>query len=177
MSDTAPATGETTDATETTETGTVEEVDWKAEADKWKAQARKHEERAKTNASAVKDLEQFRQASMTEQEKAVEQAKADARAAAFAEVGAKVAKAEVRAAAAGRLADEQVDTLLDGLNLAAFLDADGEVDRDRITAFIDGIVPKQTDTFPDLAQGARSEAVALNGDPLLRDLKSKLNIR
>lgn len=189
MSDTSTAdtatdtttTTTTTSADTGTDTGT-DSTDWKAEAEKWQNLAKKHEKRAKDNATAASELDKVRQQSMTEQERAVEQARVEARTAALAEVGGKVAAAEIRAAAAGRLAPEQVDVLLDGINLARFLDDSGDVDRDKVTTFVDGIAPKADETtttqFPDLGQGSRSaDTNALNGDPLERALKSKLGIR
>lgn len=189
MSDTA-TTGETGASTaSTTETGaadtgaqenTVEF--WQAEAEKHKSLSRKHEERAKANANAAKELEQFRQQTMTETEKAIEQARNEGRQLALTEVGAKVAAAEFRAAAAGRLDPEQVDTLLENLNVGRFIGEDGEVDREAVARFVDGIAPKPTEesstaTALDLGQGTRTnQNAALNGDPLLRDLKSKLGI-
>ena len=129
----------------------------------------------------AKELEKFRQQSMTETEKLVEQARAEARTAALAEAGGKVARAEIRAAAAGRLDQAALDVLIDGLNLAKFLDDDGEVDTAKVAAFVDGIAPKAEEDekpagFPDLGQGARS-ATPLNGDPLLRDVKHVLGIK
>jgi hypothetical protein len=158
--------------------------DWAAEAAKWRDLARKHEERSKANATAAKELEQLRQQSMSDQEKAVAEAKAAGLAEGLVAGAAKVAAAEVRAAAAGRPID--VEALLEGTNLAVFIDDDGEVDRVKIARFVDGIAPKPDGTdqdirhgFPDLGQGARGggQNAALNGDPLLRDIKSKLGIR
>lgn len=164
MSDTSTATADaSTDAAQTTtdkpDTGTPE-TDWKAEAEKWQGLARKHEDRAKANASAAKELETVRQSSMTEQERAVAQAKVEARTEALREAGGRLVAAEVRAAAAGRLDDRQLSTLLDGLNVAAFVSEDGEVDAKRIGQFVDGIAPKNSTAgdptgFPDLGQGAR----------------------
>lgn len=174
-----------TTATETTETTTTETTetaapDLTAEVEKWKALSKKNEDRAKANADAAKELDKFRQQSMTETEKAVEQARAEARTAALAEAGGKVARAEIRAAAAGRLDAAALDVLIDGLNLAKFLDEDGEVDTEKVAAFVDGIAPKEDEEkpagFPDLGQGARS-TTPLNGDPLLRDVKHVLGIR
>ena len=184
MSDTAPApstddAGQTDDATEP-DTGD-ETTDLASELDKWKAQARKHEERAKANAKAAQELEEFRKQSMSETEKAIEEARSAGRREALTEAGAKIAAAEIRASATGRMADEQVATLLENVNLARFVDDDGEVDREAVAAFVDGIAPppaeNQTATV-DLGQGTRNagQHVALNGDPLLRDLKSKLGI-
>lgn len=185
MTDTAPATGtETTEATtETTETTETQTTDTDAaallaEVEKWKTQSRKHEDRAKANASAAKELEQFKQASMSDQEKAVEQARAEARLSTLQEVGSKVVDAEVRAAVAGRNVD--ADALLEGLDRMKFIGEDGEPDRDAITAWVDRIAPKPEEGFPDLGQGVRNTGsvnTALNGDPLERDLKQKLGLR
>lgn len=183
-------TTETTETAETTTTapGTETEKDWKAEAEKWQTLARKHEERSKANATAAKELDELKQRTMSEQEKAVEEAKKLGRTEALVETGAKLVAAEFRATAAGRLNDDQVVTLLEGLNLGAFLTAEGDVDQAKVAKYVDGIAPQpdengtSTRRFPDLGQGARgggggnSPTSPLNGDPLLRDLKSKLGI-
>lgn len=161
MSDTAPA-----DAPEQTEpeaehaepdTGEQQASDPTAEAEKWKSLARKHEAQAKANAKAAKELEEFRKQSMTETEQAIEAARTEGRRQALTEAGSKVAAAEVRAAATGRMSAEQVSTLIDGINLARFIDDDGEVDRDAVASFVDGIAPQQDSTPSplDLGQGAR----------------------
>lgn len=161
----------------------VEVKDWEAEATKWRDLARKHEERAKANATAAKELEQVRQQSMSDQEKAVAAARAEGLAEGMATGAAKVVRAEIRAAAAGRLSADQLTTLLEGINLAAFLGDDGEVDEPKVARFVDGIAPKPDEdegsgTFPDLGQGARGgQNAALNGDPLLRALKAKVGVR
>jgi hypothetical protein len=184
MSDTTPATDapDTADQTDTSEPDTGDQggPDLTAEVEKWKAQARKHEERAKANAKAAQELDEFRKQSMSETEKAIELARTEGRREALTEAGGKVAAAEIRAAATGRMNDEQVSTLLENVNLARFVDDAGEVDRDAVVAFVDGIAPQPTEqpTVPvDLGQGARTGGtLPLNGDPLLRDLKSKLGI-
>lgn len=138
--------------------------DLTAELEKWKAQSRKHEERAKANAKAAKELEDFKRQSMTETEQAIETARSEGRLQALAEAGSKVAAAEIRAAATGRMSGEQLDVLLDGLNLTRFVGDDGDVDRDAVTKFVDGIAPQPSeDKQPlfDLGQGARDP----NGAP------------
>lgn len=162
--------------------GGGDQTDWKAEAEKWKALSRKHE----TNSGkTLKELEQLRQSQMSDQEKAVAQAVADAKAAGRAEalidVGGQLVQAEVRAAAAGRLTPEQLTVLVDGLNVAAFLTDTGEVDRDKVAKYVDGIAPATgvgNTRFPDLGQGTRNGSNgSLNGDPLERALREKLGIR
>jgi hypothetical protein len=162
-----------------------------AELDKWKTQSRKHEERAKANAAAQAELDKVKQSQMSEQEKAVAQARAEAKAEgkaeAVAELGPRLIAAEIRGAAAGRLEDDQLTTLMEGINVAAFLTDDGEVDTAKVTKFVNGIAPAQEDDAGqrrpnlDLGQGARGGGgggnKALNGDPLLRDLKAKVGVR
>lgn len=169
-----------------TDTGSAETTDWKAEAEKWQSLARKHEGRAKANADAAKELEKVRQQAMTEQERAVAEAMAAGRAEAQAMFAAKLADAEFRAAAAGRIDGKALDRIVGALDLSRFVDEDGDPDRKAIAEFIDGIAPaapKDADrdtrpAFLDLGQGARGgDDLALNGDPLLRDLKATLGIR
>ena len=131
-------------------------------------QARREAEKARK--TLEKELAELRQQSMSDTEKAIEQARIEARTQVLAEFGGKVAAAEVRAAAAGRLEAEQVETLLDGLNLSRFVKDDGDVDRDAVTKFVDGIAPKpQQGPRGALDQGARS-TTPLNGDALTNAL-------
>ncbi|MFF4952854.1 hypothetical protein [Streptomyces chattanoogensis] len=115
-----------------------------AEADKWKAMSRENEKRWK---QAAAELDRFRQAQMTEQEKAIEQARQEARRAALSEVGTSLAEAEVRAQAAS--AGVSVPT--DYLDLARFVGEDGRADREKVTAFISSL-PKPTPPEPEFPQ-------------------------
>lgn len=174
--DTSTGDGATdTDATTNDDAG-------RAEVDKWKSLARKHEKEAKDRA---RELDKLRQASMSDTERAVAEAKDAGRAEALASVGGRLARSEIRAAAAGRIDDEQLDAVLEHLDLSAFLDADGEPDADAVRKFVDRIAPKSDDDegkpptrrARDLGQGARGSHLPLNGDPIQRDLEKKLGIR
>lgn len=173
--ETAPETTEQTPDTEQTQ-----EVDHKAEAEKWKALARKHEEKAKSNAEKAKGYDELKQSQMTEQEKAVEAARTEARTEAFREIAPQLVQAKFEAVAAGRLTPEQINELLEDVDMTKYLTPDGQVDVERITRKVVALAPveqQETPTpFPDLGQGIRQPAMALNGDPLLNDLKSKLGI-
>lgn len=130
------------------------ETDWKAEARKWEA-------RAKENTSAREELDRFKQAQMTELEKAQQaaaQAQADVEA-------ARVEALRYRIAAQFGI-NEHTDLILTG------------ADEDTMTRQAElwaSRTPSTTHPKPDPAQGAR-DAVPLNGDPLLRDIKQKLGI-
>lgn len=138
--------------------------DWKAEAEKWQSLSRKHEERAKANAEAAKERDELRRKGMSDQEKAVDEARAEVRTSTLREVGGRLAKAEIRAAAAGRMAPAQLDALLDGVDVVAFLTDDGEVAADKVKKFIDGIAPPADPNapppVPDLGQGPRTNTKA-----------------
>lgn len=185
MSDTQPDTG-TPDTPEQPDTTTTAEQQpdtdtLAAEVAKWKALAQKHEKRAKDNADAAKELDQLRTAAMSDQEKAVATAVAQARSDMLRQVGARLVDAEVRAAAAGKGID--TDALLDGLDRTRFLDDDGEPKRDDIAAWLDRLMPttEGNGRTPDFGQGARggrgTPATGLgNDDALTRSLKHVLGI-
>jgi hypothetical protein len=162
--------------TETQEAGQPAELGdaGKKALDTLRAEKKAAEKEAK---EAKAQLDELRRAAMSDQERAIDEAKATTRAEVLGQVGAKIAAAEFKAAASGRLDEDQLSTLLAGLDLKAFLTADGDVDADKVGSFIDGIAPTAHEGRPaDLGQGARS-TMALNGDPLERDLKAKLGIR
>lgn len=186
MDTTTPDMGdsETPDISDDTTETTASVDDLQAELAKWKAQSRKHEDRAKANAAAARELDELRAKHMTEQERAVHEARAEARREALAEASSKLVAAELRARAAGRMNAEQLEVLLGAVDTRTFTTDTGDVDVERVAAYIDGIAPAPIDTppptpgFPDLGQGNRGASnTALNGDPLLRDLTAKLGIK
>lgn len=145
--------------TQTTDTTTAtSDTDLAAEVAKWQALARKHEDRAKANANAAKELDEVRKAAMTDQDKAVAEAREQARVETLKAVGFRVVDAEVRAAAAGRNVD--VDALLEGMDRSRFLTDDGDVDREALSKWVDRITPAVDDGIQkvDLGQGARTTA-------------------
>lgn len=139
---------ETTEETEAAETPA--QGDATASADQsdvtdWKAEARKWEQRAKENSSKARELEKQQQAAMTDAERAVVEAEARGRTAATQDFGKRLATSEIRAAAldAGR----DLTGVFDYLDLARFLDDDGEPDDKAIKAFVDGL-PVRDDGKP-----------------------------
>lgn len=151
-------------------------TDLAAEVEKWKALSRKHEERAKTNAKAAAELDQLRQQSMTDQEKAVAEAFSKGRTEAIREASGLLVAAEIRVNAAGRQVD--VDALLEGLNTDRFLTTEGQPDTAAIKAWMEKVAPaaQQPDPIVDLGQGPRGRHLPLNGDPLEQALKHAVGI-
>lgn len=176
-----PATGEGTPSLESLT----------AEVEKWRDLSRKNEERAKGNAGAAKELAELKRSGMSEMEAAVDKAREEGRAEALAATGGMLVKAEVRAQAAGRPLD--ADALLEGIDPARFLGDDFQPKQADIVAWLDKVAPVpepgegEADPpdprrlmLPDLGQGTRSGGKpdhALNGDPLLRDIKAKLGVK
>lgn len=125
---------------------TQSETDWKAEAEKWKSLARKNEERAKANAAAddaarrlQSELEQERTAKASDLESLQKQV-SELQSERDAQVRAR-REAEVRAAAAGKLADPA-----DALRL---LDIESLESADAIASAVDRLVSEK----PYLAGG------------------------
>lgn len=178
-------------------------ADMRAELEKAKADnaaltkaSRKHEDRAKANQAAAAELEQIRTKDLPEHEKALAEARKAGKAEAMVEFGSKLVVAEFRAATVGRIDAEKLAVLLDGLNLARFVDDDGEAMRDDIVRYVDSIIPaappapaKEEDPDPgrrrsgepenDIGQGAGRGAQpdALNSDELGKALERAVGLR
>lgn len=130
----------------------------------WRKQAKKHESRAKarqgTDPGEVRkmrdELEKLRQASMSEQEKAVAEARTTAESETAQKWAQRVVKAELRAATAGRMKPDELDDMLAPVDLSWFLDDDNNVDTDRVRAFAGKFATGNgSGKFPDLGQGRR----------------------
>lgn len=136
----AETTTTTDESTTTTDESTNDNETLGAEGVKaleaFKARARAAEKSAK---DAQSELERLRQAAMSDTEKAVATAKAEGRKEALAEVTSRLVRAEVKAAAAGKVADpDDVAALLGDLN--AYVKDDGEVDSKSLASAIDALV-------------------------------------
>ncbi len=134
----------------------------------WKHQSRKHEQRLKDLGDVddiVKKAGQYdalAKASQTEQERAVEAAKAEARAEERKASAPRLVSAEFRAQAAGRLTADQIRELTEDLDMTKYLTDKGEVDVDRVARKVDALAPKNDDEKktrkrPDLGQGRRDQ--------------------
>lgn len=181
---------ETTEETSTEPAGTESATDTTgadlaAENARLKAVARKHEDRAKenfawrkANEDKVRQYDALSEASKTEQERAVEQAKKEAAASArtaadsdaLTKFGPRLVGAEFRAQLAGRMDADKVADLVDGLNLGKFLGDDGEVDSDAVKKFV-GAIPAATAGASkpgpaDLGGGRRTASAVTSGADL-----------
>lgn len=126
--------------------------DGKDSAEYWKKLKRETDQR---NKRLTRELENLRRQHMSEQERAVEEARDSGRTEALRELSSRIVDAELRSAAANRPIN--VDALLANVDRSKFLTDDGEVDRDALNAWLDELAPVQSETRQagDLGQGAR----------------------
>lgn len=167
---------ETTETVEPETEETTEETSATDDAKKWQALSRKNEKEKK---AALAELEKLRNESLTGQEKAVAEARAEGRAEAMKDANRRLLHAEVRAAAAGVLADP--DDAVHLLDLDQF-DPD-EIDRKAITAALDQLVKAKPYLSPTPGNGSGEGGArggttpALGSDPLLAALERQLGTR
>jgi hypothetical protein len=128
-------------------------------------EAAKYRTEAKAHAS---ELEKVRQASMSEQEKAVADAEARGRTAAATEYGKRLARTEFDAAAGRRNPDFDTASALEFVDLSRFLDESGEPDAKAIKAAVERLVPQPANGAPSFDGGARSATKANDFNQVLR---------
>ncbi|MFG3710893.1 hypothetical protein [Micromonospora sp. NPDC047730] len=116
---------------------------WRYHSRKWQSRAESMSDYDQLKAQAA-ELEQLRQASMTEQQRAVEAARQEGRAAALAESGAQLVEQFMIAALGDRLTPEQKTALISPLDRKQFLAADGlRVDTAKVNAWASVAAPVQ----------------------------------
>lgn len=121
--------------------------------------ARKVAEKAAKDAQS--ELDKVRKANMTDQEKAIAEARAEARKEALGVASDRMLRSEIRAAAGTKLADpaDAVAHLRDAGDLDRFLSDDGDVDTKAISSAIDDLVKQK----PYLSAQARPGALPGGG--------------
>ncbi|HEY9265499.1 MAG TPA: hypothetical protein VIQ11_12935 [Mycobacterium sp.] len=134
----------------------------------WKHYSRQHEATAKSRAdydalkAKAEELDRYKAANATEHEKAVQAAAEAARAKVLEETTPLLVKAEFRVATQGRIAPEQLETVLAPIDLRWFMDANGNVDTGKVETYAASITPTPATppppAFPDLGQGRRAGA-------------------
>jgi hypothetical protein len=139
----------------------------------WKHQARRHEERATRAADydAVKaERDTLKAATLTEAEKAVEAAKAEATKG----VMPKLVRAEFKAAATGRIEPARLAGIIEALDLTRFLTATGdEVDTAKVEKYVTDIAGGTSKTWPDMGQGNRGSGDKPTGVSAGRNLHAE----
>lgn len=114
--------------------------DLEDEVKKWKDLSRKHE---KTSKDLTRELEGLKTQSLTDQEKAINDAKKLGADEAKTLYGSKLVAAEIKVGLNGRISDESFDSLIKGLNVSSFLNDDGDVDSDAVSGFVKALIPAE----------------------------------
>lgn len=141
--------------------------------DKERADRKAAEKRAK---DAESELEKFREASKTEQEKALDAARKEGQAEALKTTAPRLVAAEFRAALAGRRTADEVAELIEDLDLSKYLTEAGEVDAERVTKKADLLAPagEERKTAPSFGGGARGKTEPTQAGSLGEAIKAKL---
>lgn len=121
----------------------------------WQAEARKWEARAKENRKAAEELERARKAQMSESERAVAEAEERGRTEARTQMGERLVRTEILAAAARRNPTFDTEGIMTHLNLGGFLGEDLEPDTKAIAKAVETLVPASSNPgVPDLGMRA-----------------------
>ncbi len=119
--------------------------------------------------AAQRELEQLRQAQMSESEKAVAEAVARGRTEATVQFGQRLAAAQFVAEAAKRNPDFDAASVLEDLNLAKYVTDDGEPDGKGLASVVERLVPDRVSNprpAGDVGLGPRPTAPApVDGSP------------
>lgn len=124
------------------------EMNDKEQAAYWKFHARQHESKAKSREDYDQqkaDAEKWRQAQkeqMTPDQKAIDAAKEEARAEERRKIAPRLVKAEFKAKAKN-VDEELLEAFLEDLDHTKYLNADGDVDAEKVKTRVEKLTPKQ----------------------------------
>lgn len=142
----------------------------------WRHKARVHEGRVKAQSdydAVVAERDRLKAATLSDTEKALEDARREAREQAATqarqEYAPRLVSAKIEAVVAGRIPADRLTALLEPLDLTKFLTTSGEVDADKVSAYVSGLVPADGKKWPDMGQGRR-ESQKATGVSAGRDL-------
>jgi uncharacterized protein YfcZ (UPF0381/DUF406 family) len=159
---------------ETTATNEVDVKKLMEERDKWQHFSRLHEDKWKT---LSKELDDLRKANMPDTERAIEEAKEKARNETLAQVGSRLATAELRAAAAAA-GVEIPDSVSQYLDVTRFIGEDGNPNTEAISTFVASLQPKAPKFPQGLGigpQGSGSGVPQLTREDLSRMTTAEIN--
>lgn len=115
------------------------------------------------------ELDTFRQASLSDSERAVAEAEARGRVAGITEVGAKLARASFDAMAARRNPEVDTGPIVEYVDLGKFLDENGDVNTRAMKAAVDRLVPEAVSGPPSQDGGVRTSSQTLTMDDIIRN--------
>lgn len=135
------------------------EAYYKHQAQKWQGRAEnsygllndlgvKTPEEVAAIKTKVEEHERLAREQMTEHERAVAEATDTAKAEVRGELIPELVRAKFEAAAAGRIEDATLATILAPLDLTKFLTTDGKVDTEKVKTYVDGVAPAKGNQRP-----------------------------
>jgi hypothetical protein len=158
MSEATPEATTSTEAAEQPQEG-AEQQEPKTFDAEYVANLRKEAAKYRTEAkAAASELETLRQASLSESERAVEDAEQRGRSAAATEYGKELAQTRFDAIAGRRNPDFDTAQALEFLDLGKFLGEDGRPNDEAIAAAVERLVPAPNSGPPSFDGGARTSA-------------------
>jgi hypothetical protein len=117
-------------------------------------------------ADVVAERDRLKAATQTDAEKAIEQARNEARDAAMAtaraQFSSQLVAARLEAALAGKMPAEKIASQVEFLDHAKFLTESGEVDTEKVKQYAAGLAPAGN-TWPDLGNGNRGRQTQTKG--------------
>lgn len=137
----------------------------------WKAMARKHEREAKRTAA---ELDKVRKANQSDQEKAIDAAKDEGRRTALGEAGQRLAAAEIKAALAGIVPDPKA--IVEDLNLAKYVNDEGEIDEDAVKALREKYAALNGRKKQSFDGGAKDKDAPSGGSFLSQAIRDRLTV-
>src|SRR5690625_1163632 len=135
----------------------------------WKYHAQKHERRSKEREDydAIKaERDRLKQSTMTDAEKQIEEAREEGKALAAQEYSDRMVDAMLRGTLKGHgLKADDIDSRLSFIDRKAFLTDNGEVDSDKVNAYLEANAPgeKKKESWPDTGGGNRGGGKGLGG--------------
>ncbi len=149
-------------------------TDYKAEAERLKAEKRSLEA---NNKRLAKERDDLKAAGMTADEKALNDAKNEGKAEGIKAAGAKLARAEVKAALAGLIDPADMADIIEDIDLSKYVKDDGDVDEDAVKALrtkwekLTGKKPGEAGNGVRMVQGAGNGVKSTaSGEDFIRGL-------
>ena len=127
---------------------------WKYHSRHWQARA----EGRKDYDQIKNERDQLKAQTQTAEEKALEEAREAGRAEARKEYAPRLARGTLETALASRGVErDQISERLEFVDLTKFVTDEGEVDADKVEAFVQGVAPSTGQTWPDMGAGRRGD--------------------
>ncbi|WGH92100.1 hypothetical protein QDX21_07090 [Auritidibacter ignavus] len=125
---------------------------WKYHSQKWEGRAKQRSDYDDIKA----ELDKLKTETLSEHEKAIKKVREETRAEVTKEHNAKLASAQITGALQGKgLTSDAIESRLQFVDFSKFLTGKGDVDADKVAAYLDGVAPVQEkkEQYPDMGAG------------------------